>query len=280
MTWANSYKTLNVTVNHGVYEGYDGEVIKLALEKTREEYGNYEIKPTRAGMNHQRIKSLMKNKSYPNLIYGFSYRNRKEEDNDLRYIHFPIDFGVLGYRVCFVSANKKMAIAATDNLAQLKAFTHIQGAGWADSRILSNAGFKVFESTYYSGMYNIINANRADLYCRGIGEIAEEYERYKYLVNLKLEESFAFYYPFPRYLMLHKDNELAHQRIKKGLDIAYNDGSLLKLWRRYYSASIDFSMLGSRKIYILENVKLKGMENTYQKYFDFLKLEIFSKKSH
>ena len=58
----------------------------------------------------------------------------------------------------------------------------------------------------------------------------------------------------------------AAKRIHDGLLLAYEDGSLRKLWDEYYGASINFSKLRERKIFKLKNPYLEGIDRTFMKY--------------
>ncbi len=246
---------------------YELALLTLALEKTTEEFGPYQLQPSPHSMNYHRALVALKSNQYENFIRSFAYRKIRTEDQDLIYIDFPIDLGLLGYRICFVSKPSKNAVAKAKNLEELKQFTHGQGVKWVDASILKKHGFKVIESATYEGLFQMININRIDLFCRGIGELQKEYALHRDLKNLEVDESFAFHYPFPLYFMTHKGNLLLRYRVEIGLKAAFEDGSLRKLWKKHFQDSIELAKLNQRKIYSLKNHTLDELPDNYSQYF-------------
>ena len=71
----------------------------------------------------------------------------------------------------------------------------------------------------------------------------------------------------PRFYYTNTDDKLARQRIKSGLEIAYADGSMYKLWVKYFGESIRFVDLPNRKMFDLKNSSLEGLDPDYKKYY-------------
>ncbi len=244
-------------------ESYGYELLKLSLEKTVNKYGNYKINKT-PKMNKKRIILTLNTNTYKNLIVKLSATN--EFKDKLSHINFPIDRGVVGYRVAFLSPNIKNKIEKFNTLDKLKELTIIQGRGWLDIDILKENGFKVKSVNNKHSAYNMLYLNRADLFFRGINEILIEQEEYKETEKLFLDDTFVLYYPLPRFFYTHKSNQEALKRINEGLKIAYYDGSIDKLFDKYYAKSIDFLELSKRKLYKIENPFLNNIDKSYEKY--------------
>lgn len=181
---------------------------------------------------------------------------------------FPIDLGIVGYRVCFLSKNIKDKVARAKTLETLLQFTHGQGVGWSDTAILENSGMKVMSINSYESLFYLVAANRFDLFCRGANELLDEYNTYKTIKDLTYDTSMSIAYPLPRFFYTHKSNIKAMERVYKGLITAYKDGSLKKLWLKSYKKSIDFVKLHNRRIHWIENPNLKSIKsNEYRQYF-------------
>lgn len=45
----------------------------------------------------------------------------------------PVELGILGYRICFVSPQQAKAIAGVTRFEQLKQYQNVQGRGWQDA---------------------------------------------------------------------------------------------------------------------------------------------------
>ncbi len=248
------------------YFDYYTALITLALEKTRPDYGDYRMQQLGILDTERTLYALAANQ-YPNLIMERSYDEASTKSSKLTYINFPVDGGIVGYRVCFINPAVKEKISKVQTLAELRHYTIIQGIGWADTSILRHNGFKVLEIENYASMFKMTTAGRADLFCRGANEIMPEYEVFKDILKLYYDESFILYYPLPRFFYLNSKSKLAKKRIEAGLKLAYQDGSFKKLWRQYYQPSINFAKLDQRKLFRLENPLLKKLPQDYVQYF-------------
>ena len=243
---------------------YDNAVLRLALEKTRKEYGDFRLQPS-PPMNFSRAIQDARSKAYPNFFVKLSYEDRFA-DQGLAYARFPIDLGIVGYRVCFIRPELKARLAATDTLTELKRYSHGQGQGWADAQILKANGFLVEEISDYENLFRMVAAGRFDLFCRGANELLEEYLAHKKLARLDFDSSFAIVYPLPRFFYSHSSNKAALTRVTQGLEIAYRDGSLQQLWREKYQASIDFAKLKNRRLFRIDNPLIRKIDFDFQKY--------------
>lgn len=245
---------------------YDIELLRLALEKTRPAYGDYQLLGLPATNYARLLHSLIQN-THPNLILEISYDKKLVESQGLTFINFPIDLGIIGYRVCFVNPAIKEKIKQVQTLDELRKYSIGQGVGWADIAILRHNGFNVVEVSSYVSLFKMVAGGRFDLFCRGANELMEEFEQYKEIGKLTYDESFALVYRMPRFFYLNGNNPLLKKRIEEGLHIAYNDGSLLELWRKENQLSIDFAKMRGRKIFYLENPMIRGLSEDYARYF-------------
>ncbi|MAY43382.1 MULTISPECIES: hypothetical protein [unclassified Neptuniibacter] len=249
--------------NNDVRYEYDFAALKLALDKTKAQYGEYELKAI-PSVNIPRAIEYARKNTFQNLFIKLSYE--KSYDSMLKYAHFPVDLGVVGFRVCFVSPLGKELLKSVENLDQLKSLSHVQGSGWSDVEILRFNGFKVETASGYENLFRMIAANRADLFCRGANEIYDEYRIRTSIENLNYDTSMAIVYPLPRFFYTNIRNVEAAKRVTKGLERAYSDGSLVSLWEKYYGENFKFSNLKERRIYRIENPLLNGLESHFQKY--------------
>jgi hypothetical protein len=243
---------------------YDNQLLALALEKTKHEYGDFKLVPSPV-MNFLRAENVAKTNQLENFFFKQSYN--EELAKDLLFIPFPIDLGIVGYRVCFVSKSNSTKLAQINSLEDLKQLSHGQGAGWLDATLLRHHGFAVTEAANYEGLFRMVANNRFDLFCRGTNELLGEYNAHKDVPNLTYDTRIAIAYPIPRFFFTAKQNTASAARIHKGLITAYNDGSLQSLWLKYYKESIDFVNLGERKIFYLDNPMLNGLDTDYKQYF-------------
>lgn len=243
---------------------YDRAVVELALTKTGPKFGSFTVRDTPVGQNTQRAMIEASNNKHTNFIIKASMSNDLPES--LAIIPFPVDLGIVGYRVAFVSEKNKEALSRVKSLEDLKKFEVIQGLGWLDTRILRHHGFNVRTNAEYQPMFSMAALGRSDLFFRGANELLDEWEAQRSIPGLAFDETISVYYPLPRFLVTARENTELIERVHEGLLLAYEDGSLQQLWEDKYRASIEFANLGARKVFRLENPFLEGLDPSWQKY--------------
>lgn len=248
-----------------IRKAYELKVLELALEHTREDYGDYEIQ-TYARSSWARMMRDLKSHSRPNDLHVLGYSSKKKSLQTLTYVKFPVHLGVLGYRVCFVSEQAKEAFSNVRRLQDLKTFSHGQGKGWVDSSVLKHNKLKVVEFEGAPRLIRMTAKNEVQTFCRGISEIKEEFEENSRLRGLVVDADVALYYPHLRFFYTHKNNAALVERLDKGLHLAYEDGSLLRLFLNTHKESLEFSNMSSRHVIALENPFLKGVDFDYSGY--------------
>lgn len=247
-------------------EEYNFELISLALERTKTEYGDYKIVKI-PPMNTARSFYTLKEDTYPNLLIELTYQQKLEQELDLIYVNFPLELGIVGYRVCFASPGTYPKLKSVRTLEDLKQFTIGQGVAWADTEILRYNGLKVVEISSFNSLFSMVEHGRIDLFCRGANELQPEYNALKDAGNLLYDETFVLHYSLPRFYYLNKKNKLARERIEKGLAAAYQDGSVNALWEKHFLASVNFVKLKQRREFKLENPFMNSLHEHYEKYF-------------
>ncbi|WJG09204.1 hypothetical protein [Aliiglaciecola sp. LCG003] len=244
---------------------YVKRVLELALEKTRAEYGDYELKPTAPNVNVGRLTLQMEQKLYPNIFFKMSITDELLEQYHV--IPFPVDRGATGYRVAFVHSSVARKFCPVTNKNQLKKFSIVQGIGWLDTDILKYNGLKVYDISEYQQMFGMVDKNRIDLFLRGINEIDVEMELIKNnYPSIALEPCLLVHYPLPRFFVTYKDNTTNAERVETGLKLAFEDGSFIKLWNEYYAEGIEKLQMQNRHVLELENPFIKNLGNDYLQY--------------
>lgn len=246
-------------------QAYNLAALRLALEKTLPEYGTYQLRAA-PRMNTARALEEARRGSYPNLLVMTSFQNALL-DSGLDYARFPVDLGVTGYRICFVSPAARREVAGIRTLDVLRRFRVVQGVGWADVAILRHNGFRVETLAQYEDLFLAVADNRADLFCRGVNELDAEFRARPKMIGLDYDRTMALVYPLPRFFFSNRQNGRALERIGKGLRQAYRDGSLQKLWRAHYQHAVRFARLQQRHLFHLETPGIDRIDFDFRKYF-------------
>jgi hypothetical protein len=242
-------------------------ILNLGLAKTQQQYGDFEIKPVHIAQLpfNRGIQALRKN-TYPNFFIVGDFSKHAEYGDDLIAVDFPADLGLLGYRVCFVDPQKKVAISKTTNLKELTKYTVGQGSNWDDVAILRNNGFDVTEAKNYLNLFKMVARGRVDLFCRSIGETQDEIKTYQEQADLTYDESFVLHYQLPWYFYFNRNSTEAVKRLQEGLVIAAHDGSLKQLYLTYQKENLDFLKLSQRRTFNLKTPFENHLSATYKSY--------------
>jgi ABC-type amino acid transport substrate-binding protein len=245
---------------------YEYHLLKLALEVTREEYGDYEVvdMDTAEVPTYSRLRVYAEDNKFENFVYKDSASNDIIEQ--LYGVPFPVDLGATGYRVGFVSPAGKRKLRGISSLDELKKLTIIQGRGWLDGDILRKLGFKVVEGGNIKGLFYMAANDRADIFLIGANEIEREWKKHADVEQLNYDESLCIYYPLPKFFFLNKKNKQLANRIERGLQIAYASGQLRTLWDSYYGEALKFANLSERKIFRFDNPLIDRVDKTYEQY--------------
>lgn len=245
-------------------QAYNFKLIRLALDATAngEDY-EIQISPP---MNTARALVELSKNSLPNLLVMTTFTNDLL-GKGIDYVRVPIDFGVTGYRICFVSPVARKAFGQVSTLDDLKAFNIGQGVGWADVTILRYNGLKVTEVPNYESLFNMVAANRIDLFCRGINELGPEFRKHQTIRNLDYDTRIALAYALPRFFFSNKNNNEALRRIESGMQIAYKNGSMKKLWLEEFRDALVFANLPKRKILYLSTPNIDRIDFDYKQYY-------------
>lgn len=243
---------------------HEVEVLKLALDKTVSEFGPFELRGI-PPMNRARTLVALSHNVYPNLILQMSYEDELAEQEKLAFIPFPLDRGALSYRVCFMRDSLNTAAKSITRIDQLKDYHFGIGIGWADGKILRHNGLRVIESNNVVSLFRMTKAGRIDFFCRGSSEFFYEQQDPNSL-GLTGDTHLALYYPLPKFFFAHKDSQAALDRVQKGLEIAYKDGSFNKLWSKRHLNTLERAQLKQRNLIKLENPLIKHLPRDYETY--------------
>ena len=236
---------------------YYRDLLQLALEKTLDTHGGYELRVAPA-MNRVRLRLELINGHYANLFSVDSQRPAAEAEH-LDYVRFPVGLGILGYRICFVSPARAEEVARITRLEQLQGLLHGQGLGWQDVAILRHSGMQVQEVAEYERLFKLVAKGRIDLFCRGANELYHELVQRPEL-GLTVDTHLLLYYPFPRLFYTHKRNQEGLERISRGLQLAWADGSLQSLWLAHFKPALEQALLPGRLLFKLDNPTLTPLD--------------------
>lgn len=230
---------------------YRFELLKLAMEKTRAVYGDFDIVYSETEMAQSRALIELESNGAIDVI---ALPSNLEREKRFLSVRIPIMKGILGYRIFIINRDKRDQFKKIRSIAVLKKLKAGAGHDWADVPILESNEIPVEKGGKYEGLFYMLSAGRFDYFPRGVNEAWKEVEdRKEKLKDLVIEDSLALYYPFPVYFFVNKNNSALAGRIEAGLKYAINDGSFENLFNRYFKSYLAKADLKNRKIFILKN---------------------------
>jgi hypothetical protein len=224
---------------------YVRDAVRLALDKTRATDGAYRMQES-LPMNKRRALLEASRRTVPNFLVVTGPEAGRAAG--LAPVLFPIHLGVNRYRVCFVHADRQPAVRAATDAAAVARLRHVQGRDWPDVPILRANGFNVTEVGTYESMFELLALGRADLFCRNVLEVGSEIRAYGGVRGIALDDSLLLVYDLPQYLYTHPGNQAAVDRVERGLRLAFADGSLQALLRRYLQPALAQLELDRRRL--------------------------------
>ncbi|MBK8188125.1 MAG: transporter substrate-binding domain-containing protein [Cellvibrio sp.] len=238
------------------------ELLKLSLSKSAPNE-TIEFIPLPAVISYARAIHELKRDSYPNYFTPGGVNIELLGTDNLQAVDFPLDHGLLSYRICFVSHQAKRKVTQINSIEELRQFTIAQGTNWPDVSILKKNGFKVVEVPLYTSLFKMVVSNRVDLVCRGMNELRSELKQFKHYGKLTYDKSFVLIYTMPYKLYFNKSSAELIAKIELGLAMAKQDGSLDKLFKAYFADDLAFAKLSQRKRFVLTT----GYENSFSDHY-------------
>lgn len=192
-------------------QSYFVDLLALALEASKDKYGDYLLQPTPIEMAQARTSMMLQREQYVDITWRMT---SKDLEKKLNTVYFPILKGLMGYRILIIPKNKKAKFPDDLTIDNLKKIHLGQGHNWPDSKILSSNGFSVITG-YDNYLFSMLKKGRFDGYPRAIHEpwleIANEPE-------LMVEDRLMIKYAAPIFFFVNKSNHRLQERLTFGLN--------------------------------------------------------------
>ncbi len=230
-------------------EKYQLDVLKLVLDNTQKQFGDYKIQTKESGLTIARRVKIAEQS--PEILLWISPLN--EINTNVEVIKYPIFNGLLGLRSIVVDKDNLHDLNQISNTQQLREYTVGQGPGWAEVKIYRHNGFNLVEARL-SQLFNMLAKKRFDILPLGKLEISQQsLNQQEGAEQLIIAPKHMIYYPHPVLFHLNQKHELAIQRLTQGLKQVSEDGSLEALFTKHFSHVIAELKQRDMKVFALEN---------------------------
>jgi hypothetical protein len=212
------------------------QLLAQALQITEPDFGPFKLRESTQPMTERR--ALEELEAGSDNITVLVHGNVADYEQLLLPIRFPLDKGLLGYRVFLIRGDMQSRLDLVGGLDDLRRYSIGQGREWGDVTILRQAGLNVVEGTSYEGLFDMLAAGRFELFSRSVVEVGEELAREKPAhPALALEQHLLLFYPLTRYFYVARSaaGEALARRISEGLERMLRDGSFERTFRAFKS---------------------------------------------
>lgn len=213
----------------------------------------YELRQARDEMVQART-MIELGRADPPLDLAWTMADR-ERERRLLPVRFPLDRGLLGWRLLLVRRGDEPRFAGVKRLRDLAVFDAVQMHDWPDTAILRANGLPVQTGTQYETLFSMLARGRVDYFPRGLLEAPGEIERRPEL-GLVIEPRLLMYYRAPLYLFVSPSRPRLAADLLRGLEAAAADGSFDRLFRQHFGALIERHRGASRTALHLLNPEL------------------------
>jgi hypothetical protein len=238
----------------GAINAYDLMLLHEALERTRSDYGAYEVQPFTENVSVGRAIQLSIEGRLVNLLSAGVGQSAPAPEGEMIPVPFPIDKGLLGYRVALIDRRSRDRLSRVHSIDELRQLRVGQGKGWGDVRVYEHERIPI-ETTYdYESLVLMLLHGRFDLFPRGLWEIAPELAAYgtRY-PDLAVEQHLLLHYPFFEAFYVSRSAPRLAARLTAGLERMVADGSFDALFARQFGKRLADLNLRQRVVIELEN---------------------------
>jgi len=224
------------------------ELLKLTLESTKGEFGDFVLQPVSIEMAQERTSKMLERNELIDLTWRMTSKGLEEQ---LQAIYFPLLKGMMGYRIFIIRAGQQKTFLKDTSLEKLKKTPVGQGINWPDSEILKSNGFNVVEGSD-NHLLKMLVKKRFDYFPRALHEPWLEIKGNNLFT---IEQNIALKYYAPIFFFVNKENIRLRKRLDKGLAKLINSGEFDALFANHPMTSniLMKANLGSRKIFELVN---------------------------
>ncbi|WP_020207747.1 hypothetical protein [Gilvimarinus chinensis] len=219
---------------------HETAAIKLALEKSRDRYGDYLFDVDRTSYSRTRIlRSLLTGRTINTISAPEQIYFKESASPPLLIVPVPLLYGTLGKRLLIVKRERVSEFNNLNSRAELAKYSAGLGFDWIDTQIFAQNQLPFTTGTDPQQLFTMLAHERYDYLPLGMLEADAALEASGMSQQLAIVEDLLLEYPLPVYLQLSPDQTRLAQRLEYGLEKATQDGSLKTLFEQYYDAQLE-----------------------------------------
>lgn len=233
---------------YDVKQLYYIELLELALQNSKDQYGSYTLSPVVMEMAQGRTTSMVERNKFIDVVWKMT---TQRDEQKLAPVYFPLLRGLMGYRIFIIKRDNQAIFTPDINKAKLQELVAGQGYDWPDTDILKRNLFNVVTSDG-PRLLDMLIKQRFDYYPRALHEPWVEIEDND---ELMVEQHLLLQYFAPMYFFVNKNNERLQKRLTYGLNQALLNGQFIRFFNSHplTQHALAKANLPSRKVFELAN---------------------------
>lgn len=229
---------------------YFTQVLELALAKTVDAYGPYQIKfAPLMPINNRLLREI----EFGRVDITWMPYNRHAPEQ-LMPVKVRLLKNLSDHRVFLIRANDQERFSQVKSVEDLRRLRGGIGSHWPDRTVMEENGLPLVLSVSYFNLFKMLAANRFDYYSRGAHQVLPEVALYADK-GIVLERELLLRYDNPVYFYINKTNTRLAERLSVGLKLAMEDGSFDALFAQFDNFIWAESLIkeGNRRVISLSN---------------------------
>ncbi|MFZ6753614.1 hypothetical protein ACO0KY_09610 [Undibacterium sp. Dicai25W] len=223
------------------------DVLKAALQIFP---GKYQLTPSSMAYPQTRaINETISPTGELDLVWTMS---TNERESKLIPIRIPLDKGMLGWRISFVSSKNKDILKPIKSLSDLNKLDAGQVHDWPDTDILQSNKINVITSSTYEALFKMLEVNRFDYFPRAIFEIWGEQTSHSDL-KIAIDDHIVLHYPTAYYFFVSPRRAGLAKDLKNGMEHILASGQFENIFQKYHKESTRKADIRHRNIIELNN---------------------------
>lgn len=230
--------------------GYELALLLGALERTRPDYGPYDVKPFVENVSNARAIDLAVGGHLVNLYPAGV--GQVVPEREMIPVPFPIDKGLLSYRVSLINHGNQERFSRVQSIEDLRQLRVGQGSDWVDTRIYEYNRIPIEAPSNFESLFPMLLNDRFDLFPRGLSAYSQRFP------DFAIEQHLLIHYAFCKVFYVSRSAPRLATRLAAGLERMVADGSFDALFSEYYGKLLVDLNLRQRVVIELENPFLPG----------------------
>jgi hypothetical protein len=247
-----------ISANPGVKEDYYLELIRTALTVTEASFGPFRIDASEELLSAMRKNEMLLTGDRLNISKMTGFERENHPGHGALKVNVPLLQGFLGFRIPLIRKASQPSFNAINTLEDLRSIPLGLGSGW-EGYVYKKNGFLLTESLNMTVLLKMLVAGRFDFVPLGATEVEDHYQVEGVSIDsLTPENHLLIYMPMPIFFYVNaKLPELA-QRLYVGLKKMEADGSMTKIFNKYYAARLKNLHIAQRTIIKIPNPEDDG----------------------